>query len=89
MNSTIARPQSPRLDALDLYTVAETAIILGVNQKLVFTWIRDGALPAIRLGTNQRLVRIRRVDLEEFVEKDFQASTPPGSGGSLRGEPPV
>ncbi|RLC95033.1 MAG: hypothetical protein DRI77_10405 [Chloroflexi bacterium] len=89
MNNAVVRSQPPRLDILDFYTVAETAIILGVNQKLVFTWIRDGALPMIRLGAGQQFIRIRRVDLEEFVEKDFQASTPPGSGGSLRGEPPV
>jgi len=83
-NDTIAHSQSPQSNTLGFYTITETAIILAVSRKLVSTWIKDGTLPAIRLGPNQRLVRIRRVDLEEFVKKDFRASTPPGSGGSLR-----
>ena len=52
---------------LELFTVAETAAILGVSRKLVSQWIRQGALPAIRLGPGQRLLRIRRVDLEAFI----------------------
>jgi excisionase family DNA binding protein len=74
----------PRPDTLDFYTVTETAAILGVSEKLVFTWIKDEVLPAIRLGPGRRLLRVRRVDLEEFVEKDFEPSIPPGNGGSLR-----
>jgi len=53
--------------SLELFTVAETASILGVSRKLVSTWIRQGALPAIRLGPGQRLLRIRRADLEAFI----------------------
>ena len=79
-----AKPSRP--DTLDFYTVAETAAILGVSQKLVFTWIKDNVLPAVRLGPGQRLIRIRRVDLEQFIARDFQPSTPPGKGGSLRRE---
>ena len=74
----------PRPDTLDFYTVTETAAILGVSEKLVFSWIKDGVLPVIRLGPGRRLIRIRRVDLEAFVEQDFEPSTPPGNGGSLR-----
>lgn len=84
MNNLRDRSKPSRLDPLNLYTVAETAVILGVSRKLVFTWVKDGVLPATRLGPGQRLIRIRRVDLEQFIEKDFQASTPPGNGGSLR-----
>ena len=53
--------------SLELFTVAETASILGVSRKLVSAWIRQGALPAIRLGPGQRLLRIRRADLEAFI----------------------
>lgn len=74
----------PRPDTLDFYTVTETAAILGVSAKLIFTWIKDEVLPVVRLGPGQRLIRIRRVDLEAFVEQDFESSMPPGSGGSLR-----
>jgi len=74
----------PRPDTLDFYTVTETAAILGVSEKLVFSWIKDEVLVAIRLGPGRRLIRVRRVDLEAFVEQDFEPSTPPGNGGSLR-----
>ncbi len=55
--------------ALELFTVAEAASILGVSRKLVGAWIREGVLPAIRLGPGQRLLRIRRSDLEAFVTR--------------------
>ena len=84
MSQDKRRALPPRPDTFDFYTVTEAAAILGVSEKLVFTWIKDQILPAIRLGPGQRLIRIRRVDLEAFVETDFEASTPPGSGGSLR-----
>ena len=74
----------PRPDSLDSYTVTETAAILGVSEKLVFSWVKDEIPPAIRLGPGRRLIRIRRIDLEAFVEQDFEPSTPPGHGGSLR-----
>ncbi len=86
MNNPNERSKPPRSDALDFYTVAETAAILGVSQKLVFTWVKEGILPSIRLGPGRRLIRIRRTDLERFVETDFQPSVPPGRGGSLRSE---
>lgn len=86
MSNEKKRPNPPRPDSLDFYTVAETAAILGVSEKLVFTWIKQRILPAIRLGPGRRLIRIRRTDLERFVETDFQPSTPPGKGGSLRQE---
>ena len=66
------KPQRP--DSLDLYTVAETAAILNVSKRLVFEWIRENALPVVRLGPGQRLIRIRRSDLEQFIEKDFESS---------------
>ena len=52
-------------------TVAETAAILNVSQKTVSGWIREETLPAIRLGPGQRLIRVRRADLEAFVQTDF------------------
>jgi len=54
---------------LDLFTVAEAASILDVSRRSVSNWIHQGALPAIRLGPGRRLIRIRRVDLEDFVTR--------------------
>lgn len=53
---------------LKLLSVAETAAILDVSRKLISNWIHAGALPAIRLGPGQRLIRIRQEDLEAFIE---------------------
>ena len=55
--------------SLELFTVAECAAILNVSRKLIGNWIREGALPAVRLGPGQRLIRIRKQDLEHFIEQ--------------------
>ncbi len=73
----------PLPSALQLFTITETAVILGVSRRLVSNWIQEGALPAIRLGPGQRLVRVTIGDLEAFLEQarqkhltlaDFQAA---------------
>ena len=46
-----------------LYTTAEVAKLLRVDQTTVQGWLRDGLLPGIRLG---RLWRVRHADLETF-----------------------
>ena len=53
---------------LQLFTMSEVAIILGVSNRLVNQWITDGNLPVFRLGSDSRIIRIRRVDLDEFIE---------------------
>ena len=55
--------------ALQLFTITETAVILGVSRRLVSNWIQEGALPAIRLGPGQRLVRVNIGDLEAFIDQ--------------------
>ena len=65
----------PRPATLALYTVGETAAILNVSQKTVFEWVKNNSLPATRLGPGQRLIRIRLIDLEHFIETDFKAQT--------------
>jgi len=52
-------------DGFELLTVLEIARALRVNPQTVRNWIRDGALPAVKLG---RCVRIRRGDLETYLE---------------------
>jgi excisionase family DNA binding protein len=53
----------------DFYTTAEVAAILMVSKRTVLNWIQEGSLPAIRLGASQRLIRVRRQDLEAFIEE--------------------
>ncbi len=67
MSDTVkAAPTQPSIS--QLLSIDEAATILDVSRKSVSNWIHDGALPAIRLGPSQRLIRIRQEDLEAFIE---------------------
>ncbi len=79
---TVQKPETVS-PALGLYTIPETAAILGVSTRLVSLWIRAGALPALRLGPGQRLLRIRRGDLEAFVAGQYAQ---PGAAGLATAE---
>lgn len=48
-----------------LYTVKETATVLGCNIHLVYDLINKGLLPAMKLGS----LKIRLTSIEEFLEK--------------------
>ena len=48
-----------------LYTVKEVAIIFGVNVHVVYDLIKNGLLPALKLGS----LKIRKKSLESFLEK--------------------
>ena len=45
--------------------VAEVADQLSVSDKLVYRWIKEEKLPALKVGS---LTRIRRSDLDAFIE---------------------
>lgn len=64
----------------ELVTVAEAASLLGVAQSTMRRWIREGAVPAYRVG--QRRLGLRRSDLRGLV---VPAEPNGGSGGH---EPP-
>lgn len=53
---------------LQFFSIAEVAAILGVSRKLVSTWISEGRLPIFRVGRRARLIRIRKTDLEQFIQ---------------------
>ena len=55
----------------ELLTTAMVAAELLVNVQTVRAWIRDGVLPARRVGLHQ--YRIRRSDLRKFVDAGAQA----------------
>jgi len=72
MPEPITKRSLPVPPSLQLFTITETAVILGVSRRLVSNWIQEGALPAIRLGPGQRLVRVNIADLEAFIEQARQ-----------------
>lgn len=58
---TVNHAATPRPALLD---VDEAAAVLGCSGRLVRKLIAQGELPGLRLG---RLVKVRRVDLDNFV----------------------
>jgi excisionase family DNA binding protein len=61
------------------YSVSQAAALLGVSRVSVWRWIRDGNLPAVRLG--QRTTRINRQDLEGLLLRLRPAAADePGAG---------
>lgn len=56
-----------------IYTVAEAARVLQVQETRVRRAIREGLLPAARIG---RLFRIREEDLLRFFEQSLERPRP-------------
>jgi|SaaInlV_200m_DNA_2_1039689.scaffolds.fasta_scaffold69764_1 excisionase family DNA binding protein len=61
-----------KLSSLQFFSVAEVAQIMGVSSKVIHQWIQNGHLPAFRVGTNSRVMRIRHQDLENFIDANTQ-----------------
>lgn len=56
------------LKAGDLLSVEQAARVLGVSDDSVRAYVRDGRLPAVRVGGSpQGPIRIRLTDLEEVL----------------------
>ena len=66
---TQSLPESmDKLSSLQFFSVAEVALIMGVSNKVIHQWIQNGHLPAFRVGSHSRVMRIRRQDLENFID---------------------
>jgi excisionase family DNA binding protein len=48
-----------------LFSVSETAVILGVTEDTIRKWARAGKIASVRLSKVD--VRFRQVDLDEFI----------------------
>jgi excisionase family DNA binding protein len=64
VRETTARPTS---DVSTFLTTSEAASCLGVTTQAVRLWIKDGHLPAVRVGL-RGTYRIRREDLDGMVK---------------------
>ena len=53
----------------EVLSVREAALELGIPQTTVYGFISDGALAAYQY--NQRLIRIARIDLEDFRREHY------------------
>ncbi len=53
----------------ELLTVPEVAALLRLNPQTVRKWLREGMLPGIQLGSRQAGWRVKRSDVERFLEE--------------------
>ena len=58
----------------ELLTVKQVAEILQVHEQTVWRYLRNGSLPAVRLG--RRVVRVARSDLETFIASGRTSGEP-------------
>jgi len=79
-NTEIAPATSRRLT----YTVEEAASLLGISRGLAYEMVRQGALPALRLGQRRLLVPV--ASLEEWLSGSGKAphAARPGPDVGLR-----
>jgi len=56
----------------ELLTVRELASIFDVSEDAIYSWIRKGAMPAVRVGPHQR-VRVRVTVAAEFFASSSAA----------------
>lgn len=73
-----ARPADPA-EAVQVMTVDQVAAYLQLNRLTVYRYVRDGQIPAARIG---KVYRIRREDVDAFLEARKWAG-----GGARKGEP--
>ena len=59
-----------------LLTYRETANLLGVSERTVWTLVQDGLLHAVKVG---RSVRVAPADLRSFIERSRVGRLAPGS----------
>ncbi len=52
-------------------TVEEVTALLKVSIETVRRWIRAGELPVLRIGGRRGGYRIRRADLDTFIERRY------------------
>ena len=47
----------------------EVATFLNIHENTVYSWVRDGELPALRLGgTTKHKLRFLRKDIDEWIQ---------------------
>ncbi len=65
------RPQEGK--GLDLLSIPELCRELGMGKSWVYRRLRSGEIPSVKLG---RSIKVKREDLEEYLEKHrFQPAT--------------
>lgn len=64
--------------AVDLLNINEVASALRISKMTVYRLVRDGRLPAVRIGNS---LRVHRADLDTYLHDSF---LPPSVSGEER-----
>jgi excisionase family DNA binding protein len=87
--STAIGPNEAQPTEEEFLTVAEVAARLKLTRQTIRNWIDRGELPAVRVG--RRRVRVRRSDLDQFIEAgstlEPEPDEPPATEASEPPEP--
>lgn len=67
----------------ELLTLPEISYTLGMNPSTVRLWVREGRLPAEKVG---RKWMVRRADLEQMLAEQPHVGHPRGAGSSTTPE---
>lgn len=65
-------------ESLQLLTSRQTAELLAISERTLWTLTRDGTIPAVRLG---RSVRYRSIDIETAL-RSLSTSNDPNNGAA-------
>ena len=65
-----AAHSNPRIELMPLMTVREVAAFLKVKPSTVYRLADRQLLPAIRMGTNRRMVRFKRDDILNWLQQN-------------------
>jgi len=61
-----------------LLTVAQAAELLQISPDLAYELIRQRRLPHVRLGAADRVIRVPRFGLEQWIAREAGIAEPPG-----------
>jgi excisionase family DNA binding protein len=67
------QPYKQALHALT-YSVREAARVLGIGRESCYTLIRSGALRVLKIGEVGGKIRVPRMELEAFIERQLTAN---------------
>ena len=68
------RPDPNTVRAKETLSAEEVAVVLGCGRTLAYSLLRDGSIPSFTVG---RLRRVRRADVEAYIEqRKSEASAP-------------
>ena len=74
---TLKGQETSQASRTELLSIEEVCQALGMGKSFAYKRIKNGEIPSIRLG---RSIKVKRQDLEEYLESQRHLSTTPTAG---------